>query len=98
MTRAIMWFRRDLRLADNPALLKALAEHADVVPVFVVDPNLLKNAGAPRVAYMCDALNALDNSMGRALVYRHGDPVDVILALAEEVGADDVYVARDFAP
>ena len=98
MSRAIMWFRRDLRLTDNPALLRALAEHTDVVPVFVVDPNLLKNAGAPRVAYMCDALNALDNSMGRALVYRHGDPVDVILALAEEVGADDVYVARDFAP
>jgi len=93
-----MWFRRDLRLTDNPALLRALAEHTDVVPVFVVDPNLLKNSGAPRVAYMCDALNALDNSMGRALVYRHGDPVDVILALAEEVGADDVYVARDFAP
>ena len=98
MSRAIMWFRRDLRLTDNPALLRALAEHTDVVPVFVVDPNLLKNSGAPRVAYMCDALNALDNSMGRALVYRHGDPVDVILALAEEVGADDVYVARDFAP
>jgi len=34
MTRAIMWFRRDLRLADNPALLKALGEHTDVVPVF----------------------------------------------------------------
>ena len=98
MTRAIMWFRRDLRLTDNPALVRALAEHTDVVPVFVVDPNLLKNSGAPRVAYMCDALNALDNSMGRALVYRHGDPVDVIVALANEVGADDVYVARDFAP
>ena len=61
MSRAIMWFRRDLRLTDNPALLRALAEHTDVVPVFVVDPNLLKNSGAPRVAYMCDALNALDN-------------------------------------
>ena len=46
MSRAIMWFRRDLRLIDNPALLRALAEHTDVVPVFVVDPNLLKNAGA----------------------------------------------------
>lgn len=98
MTRAIMWFRRDLRLADNPALLAALAEHSDVVPVFVVDPHLLDRSGAPRVAFMCDALEALDNSMGRALVYRHGDPVDVIAALAQEVGAHDVYIARDFAP
>ncbi len=33
-----MWFRRDLRLADNPALLAAGADGAEVVPVFVVDP------------------------------------------------------------
>ena len=98
MTRAIMWFRRDLRLADNPALLAALADHTDVVPVFVVDPLLMSRSGAPRRAYMCDALNALDDSMGRALVYRYGDPLDVIPALVAEVGASAVYAARDFAP
>lgn len=98
MTRAIMWFRRDLRLTDNSAVLAALAEHSDVIPVFVVDPHLMKNAGAPRVAYMCDALAALNTSMGGALVFRHGDPVDVIVELAKEVDATDVYIARDFAP
>ena len=98
MTRAIMWFRRDLRLADNPALCAALAEHSEVVPVFVVDPLLMSRSGAPRRAYMCDALNALDDSMGRALVYRYGDPIDVIPALVAEVGATAVYAARDFAP
>ena len=41
MTRAIMWFRRDLRLTDNSAVLAALAEHSDVIPVFVVDPHLM---------------------------------------------------------
>ncbi|MCX6533544.1 MAG: deoxyribodipyrimidine photo-lyase [Actinobacteria bacterium] len=98
MTRAIMWFRRDLRLTDNSAVLAALAEHSDVIPVFVVDPHLMKNAGAPRVAYMCDALAALNASMGGALVFRHGDPVDVIVELAKELDATDVYIARDFAP
>ena len=98
MTRAIMWFRRDLRLTDNSAVLAALAGHSDVIPVFVVDPHLMKNAGAPRVAYMCDALAALNASMGGALVFRHGDPVDVIVDLAKEVDATDVYIARDFAP
>ncbi len=98
MTRAIMWFRRDLRLTDNSAVLAALAEHSDVIPVFVVDPHLMKNAGAPRVAYMCDALAALNASMGGALVFRHGDPVDVIVDLAKELDAADVYIARDFAP
>jgi len=98
MTRAIMWFRRDLRLTDNSAVLAALAEHSDVIPVFVVDPHLMKNAGAPRVAYMCDALAGLNASMGGALVFRHGDPVDVIVELAKELDAADVYIARDFAP
>jgi len=98
MTRAIMWFRRDLRLTDNSAVLAALAEHSDVIPVFVVDPHLMKNAGAPRVAYMCDALAALNASMGGALVFRHGDPVDVIVELAKETDATDVYIARDFGP
>ena len=98
MTRAIMWFRRDLRLTDNSAVLAALAEHSDVIPVFVVDPHLMKNAGAPRVAYMCDALAALNASMGGALVFRHGDPVDVIVDLAKELDAADVFIARDFAP
>lgn len=93
-----MWFRRDLRLADNHALLTALADHDDVVPLFVVDPLLVGRSGAPRLAYMCDALAALDRSMDGALVYRHGDPVDVVPALAAEVGADTVYAASDFAP
>jgi len=93
-----MWFRRDLRLADNPALLAALADHDEVTPLFVVDPLLVGRSGAPRLAYMCDALAALDDSMGRALVYRHGDPVDVVASLAAEVKADAVYAAEDFAP
>ncbi|MFZ9397755.1 MAG: cryptochrome/photolyase family protein [Ilumatobacteraceae bacterium] len=98
MSRAVMWFRRDLRLADNPALLAALADHREVVPLFVLDPHLIGRSGDVRVAFMVDALAALDQSMGRALVYRHGDPAEVIPALAEEVGADAVYAARDFAP
>ena len=93
-----MWFRRDLRLSDNPALARALAEHDEVVPLFVVDPTLVAGAGAPRMAFMCDALNALDDSMGRALLYRYGDPRDVIPAFCEEFGIDTVFAARDFAP
>lgn len=98
MTRAVMWFRRDLRLADNPALCAALAEHTDVVPLFVLDPALLDRSGLPRRAFLSNALAGLDASMSGALVVRAGDPVDVVPALAEEVGAESVYVAGDFAP
>ncbi len=97
MRRSILWFRRDLRLADLPSLHAAAAD-SEVVPVFVVDPLFTSRSGAPRLAYLTAALAALDAEIGGALVVRHGDPVDVIPALAAEVGADAVHVSRDHAP
>ena len=91
-----MWFRRDLRLADLPAL-HAAAASGRVVPLFVVDPAF-DRSGAPRRAFMAACLDSLDESMGRALVYRHGDPVKVVAALAAEVGADAVFVSREYGP
>ena len=97
---AVVWFRRDLRLADNPALLAA---HADgegrVVPVFVLDDRLLGPAGANRVAFLFRALRALDASMGGGrLVVRRGDPAVVLPELVREVGAERVHAAADFGP
>ncbi len=97
MARSLLWFRRDLRIDDHPALAAAHAA-GEVVPLFVVDPRLMHGAGAARRAYMTAALAALDESLGGALVYRHGDPAEVVPALAAEVGADAVYVSRDFGP
>ncbi|KGA04313.1 MAG: hypothetical protein GM47_1895 [actinobacterium acIB-AMD-6] len=42
-SRSIVWFRRDLRISDNPALLAALAESDEIVPVFILDPTLIKS-------------------------------------------------------
>jgi deoxyribodipyrimidine photo-lyase len=96
-----MWFRRDLRLADHPALLAAGADGAEVVPVFVVDP-VFAASGAARLAYLHDCLQSLDGEIrrrsGTGLVIRVGDPAHVIPAMAEELGADDVFVSRDHAP
>ncbi|NKY40960.1 deoxyribodipyrimidine photo-lyase, partial [Cellulomonas septica] len=62
----IHWFRRDLRLADNPSLVAAVeaARRADdeVVAMFVVDPALWAAAGAPRLAYLARSLHALDEA------------------------------------
>jgi deoxyribodipyrimidine photo-lyase len=92
-----MWFRRDLRLGDHPALAAA-ATVGDVVPVFVVDPLFTARAGAPRRAFMARVLRGLSAEIDGALVYRHGDPIDVIPALAEEVGARDVFASADYNP
>lgn len=91
-----MWFRRDLRLTDLPALAAA-ASTGKVVPLFVVDPAFA-NSGAPRRAYMGAALRALDHALDGALVYRHGDPAVVVPALAGEVGAEQVFVSREYGP
>ena len=72
-----MWFRRDLRLSDNPALAAAAAE-GPVVPLFVVDPLFTRRAGAPRRAFLRAALESLDAGADHSLVIRHGDPVDVV--------------------
>ncbi len=94
---AVMWFRRDLRLGDNPALLAALDVGA-VVPLFVVDQRLWGPAGAVRRAYLAESLRSLDESLGGRLVIRHGDPVGVLPAVAAEAGARSVHLAADYGP
>ena len=72
---SVLWFRRDLRLADNPALLAAATAARDdsggtggtrgtVLPLFVLDPALFGPAGAPRRAYLLRSLRALDTAVG----------------------------------
>jgi deoxyribodipyrimidine photo-lyase len=96
---AILWFRRDLRLDDLPALVAAASVGADgVVPLFVVDPSVLNPAGPNRRRFLADALRALDRELGGLLVLRQGDPRLVVPALATEVGAKTVAITSDFGP
>lgn len=95
---AVMWFRRDLRLADNPALLAACDAAPEVLLLFVVDPRLWGPAGPARRAYLARSLVALDECTGGRLVVRHGDPAVEVPRVAAEVGAASVHVAADFGP
>ena len=92
---AVMWFRRDLRLGDNPALLEACADGA-VLPLFVLDPTLWGPAGPARRAYLAASLRALAGDLPLAVL--EGDPVRRVLQAATEVGAERVHVAADFGP
>ncbi len=97
VTTSILWFRRDLRLADHPALLAAIDAADSVVPVFVLDPDLLR-PGTPRTDRLVASLAALSDDLDGHLVLRSGDPRDVIPDLATEVGADEVHVSRETTP
>ena len=94
---SVMWFRRDLRLTDNEALVAA-ARAGSVTPLFVIDPKFFERSGAPRLAFLLRNLHELNKSMDGALVVRTGDPIDVVPAVAREVGATRVFAAKDFAP
>jgi deoxyribodipyrimidine photo-lyase len=97
-TRSVLWFRRDLRLADNPALLAAADAGDEVVPLFVVDPALMGPAGAVRRAYLTRSLRSLGASLGDLLLLRHGDPVEHLTEVTRQLGASSVHVAADFGP
>jgi deoxyribodipyrimidine photo-lyase len=100
MPPTIMWFRRDLRLGDNPALCAALAEAegGDTWPVFVLDPALLGPAGPARKAFLTGCLDALDEQLDGRLTVVSGHPTDAIPRLAKKVNAEAVAVAADFGP
>ncbi|MBU3704589.1 MAG: deoxyribodipyrimidine photo-lyase, partial [Ilumatobacteraceae bacterium] len=94
---SVMWFRRDLRGHDNEALAAACAD-GPCVPLFVLDPKFLSRAGDARLWFLFGALESLNETLGGSLVVRTGDPVDVVPAVAREVSAETVFVAKDFAP
>lgn len=96
MAPSLLWFRRDLRLADNPALLSAAAD-GPVLPLFVVDPALWRPAGPVRRGYLAASLRCLDSAVG-GLGVAEGDPVRRVVEAARAVGAERVHVAADFGP
>ena len=97
MRTAIVLLTRDLRVHDHPALASACANAEQVVPLFVLDPQLLK--GSPnRTRFLHQALadlRAALRGLGGDLVIRRGDPIAETIKLAQEVGADGVALTSD---
>ena len=94
----LLWLRRDLRMADNPALYEA-AKAGPIIPVFVLDDERAKThayGGASRW-WLHNSLASLAKSLeakGSRLILRRGDAVEVLTSLAAETGASvaDVIV------
>jgi len=98
ISRAIFWFRRDLRLSDNPALLEAIANSDEVVPIFILDAKLIGTSGSKRLAYLGQSLRALDESLDNKLHVMVGDQVEVLKDLAKRYNAAEVHVSAEFEP
>ena len=95
---AVVWFRRDLRVRDQPTFLAATDAAPSALALFVLDPALLGPSGVPRRTYLYRSLRALDASLGGRLLVLRGDPLDVVARVAAEVGAASVHVAADSGP
>lgn len=100
MTTALLWFRRDLRLADNPALLAALAGCERVIPVYIDTPEDAPNGAASRW-WLHHSLAALDGELqrrGSRLLLRRGPALEVLRALIGTTGATHIYWNRVYEP
>ena len=102
-TPAILWFRHDLRLDDQPALAAVLQSGRPVVPVYILDPEPADGrppGSASRwwLHHSLESLAAKIEGLGGQLILRRGPAVNALRQLAEEIGAAAVYFTRAAEP
>ncbi|WP_455385533.1 cryptochrome/photolyase family protein [Acidihalobacter prosperus] len=99
----IVWFRRDLRLHDNPALQAAARNGAHILPVYIHAPDEERpwTPGSASHWWLHHSLAALDDALrayGGQLVVRRGDSLRVLLELAEKTGSREIHWNRLYEP
>ncbi len=99
----IVWFRQDLRVADNPALAAAAAAGRPVVPLFILeeDPDDRWAPGGASRWWLRHSLARLGEALdrlGARLTLRRGRPLDVLERMAAETGAGAVFWNRRYEP
>jgi len=94
----LLWFRRNLRLADNAALIAAAETGRPIIPVYIIDNQ---DTGAASRWWLHHSLVSLDSdlrSLGSSLVLRSGSPDKVLSELSEQTGATTLYYTRRYEP
>lgn len=107
MRRVLLWFKQDLRLDDHPALQAAL-DAERVLPLYVFDPALLqpgplgcRRLGVHRARFLLESLAALDGELrqrGSGLLVMQGNARQLIPALVEQLGLDEVLTLEEIVP
>lgn len=98
---AIWWIRRDLRLHDNQALTAALRNHELVIPVFILDEQLLRNSSPRRTEFLIENLQALHQALrqkGSRLILLRGEPLVCLQKIFHEQDATAIYAEADHSP
>ncbi len=100
----IFWFRRDLRLADNVGLFKALSAGIPVLPIFIFDEEILNSLKDPadrRVGFIHQTVTILKERIaaeGGQMEVHHGKPKPVFQHLVQKYAIQNVFVNNDYEP
>ncbi len=104
MPISVFWFRRDLRLFDNAGLFHALKRGLPVLPVFILDTNILddlQDKADKRVDFILRTLNELQRELvllGSTLHVLYTTPEAAFERLAKEYDIEAVYTNHDYEP
>ena len=101
--KVLVWFRKDLRLNDNPALARALTSGKKIIPIFVWDKEEGGDwkAGSASRLWLHHALNSLSESIGKLggrLILAKGKPAQILPSIARETQAKEVLYGRVYDP
>lgn len=104
MSKAIYWFRNDLRVEDNEPLKRAVELHEEVLPVYIIDREQLEGSqfgirkmGAFRLKFLLESLQDLKEQLqkiGSDLFVKVGDPVEEILSLSKQYSCSKLYAQK----
>lgn len=96
---SIFWFRQDLRLSDNPALIEA-CKLGSILPIFIkedITPAPFKIGGASQI-YLHHSLASLDQSLKHNLNFYIGDPKEIIIQLIKKYKIKAIFWNRCYEP
>jgi deoxyribodipyrimidine photo-lyase len=101
MSSALVWFRQDLRLTDNPAFFEACTKHHKVIPLYILDGknSVLGEAQSWWLHHSLRALqDSLTNQLGLNLLLRKGNAMEIISELINSLSINAVYWNRGYEP
>lgn len=100
MSKALIWFRRDLRCHDNPALTLACQNHDALLPLYILDADTA-DLGAAQHWWLHHSLISLQTELqhhGLGLCLRRGDPLAILSQIIDTLEIDSIYWSRCYEP
>tara|TARA_A100000171_G_scaffold43949_1_gene46347 strand:- start:6014 stop:7450 length:1437 start_codon:yes stop_codon:yes gene_type:complete len=99
LKKSILWFKRDLRLSDNPALVAA-AQSGEVLPVYIVEPlssSEFERGSASKI-WLYHSLKSLNSTLNNHLNIYTGDPVKILLDLTQKHQIETIFWNTCYEP